>query len=320
MQTPAFWSKKTLLSHALRPAGLITHVAGTLRRNLREPVKVGIPVVCVGNAVVGGSGKTPITIAIGQYLLSQGKKVHFLCYGYRGELTEHNVLKVEGHHTYHDVGDEAILLSKTAPTWAGRNRAHAAQLAEAAGADVLVMDDGFQYPGLHATHRILVFDGGYGIGNGFIMPAGPLRESVTSALRRAHYVIVLGEDRTGISATLKKQARVLNAQAQPTIKTLKGQKIVAFAGIGRPSKFFATIERLGGEIVSTHSFPDHHFYDHGELRKIVDEAEKTGAQIYTTTKDAVKIPSDMAKKITVMDIHVVFEDDRALAKILKPIV
>jgi len=318
LKTPDFWRYDSTISKLLSPLGAVYDGLGVLRRVVRQKHKVAVPVVCVGNAVVGGSGKTPVTLAIGEYLKSKGKNVHFLCYGYKGDLTQHNAVKVEPHYTYHDVGDEAKMLAKVAPTWAGKDRYQAAQLAIKNGAEVLVMDDGFQYPKLYRDVLLLVVDGGFGVGNGRVFPAGPLRENFERAIGRCDHVLLVGEDRTGLESSLA-QKPLTKVDIQPKVKSLKGKKVVAFAGIGRPEKFFNTLNRLGAEVVETHAFADHHFYTNDELRLILDHAKKQEAEVYTTTKDAVKITPDILRKMTVLDIEPVFESADSLDKILKPV-
>jgi tetraacyldisaccharide 4'-kinase len=208
------------------------------------------------------------------------------------------------------VGDEALLLARAAPTWVARDRVAAGRAAIAAGADILVMDDGFQNPRLAYDLALLVIDGGYGFGNGRVMPAGPLREPVTEGLGRADAVVLMGDDSLGTGALLGTRKPVLRARLAPAVGAdrLAGRRVVAFAGIGRPKKFFATLRSLGAEVVEARAFSDHHPYRPTEIEAILAHAEAADAVPVTTEKDAVRLPAAARARIDVLAVTVAWDD------------
>jgi tetraacyldisaccharide 4'-kinase len=295
MQAPDFWRTGGPLAAALSPLGCLWAVAGRLRLWLGKAEAAGVPVVCIGNAVAGGAGKTPVALAVAAELMRAGRKPHFLSRGYGGSLT--GPVRVDPDvHGAREVGDEPLLLAALAPTWVARDRIAGAKAAAAAGAGTIVMDDGLQNTALRKDMSLLVVDGGYGFGNGRVMPAGPLREPVAEVLRRVAAVVVVGEDRTGVGSAVGHTLPVLSARFVPLPDggTVSGRRVVAFAGIGRPQKFFETLAGMGCELVSEMSFPDHHDYSEDEVMRLVEEAAAAGAVPVTTEKDAVRLP-DLAR-------------------------
>ncbi|MGD9650524.1 MAG: tetraacyldisaccharide 4'-kinase [Dongiaceae bacterium] len=318
MRAPEFWDKNCAAAVTFAPLGWIYGALGRLRRALATPYRAGVPVICIGNVVAGGAGKTPVALAVAKYLQAKGRIVHFLSYGYGG-LEEGPLLVDPLRHSAVDVGDEALLLARQAPAWIGHDRKAAARLAVEDGAEILIMDDGFQYPFLYKDISILVVDGQYGLGNGYLIPAGPLRERLKDALLRAAAVIRMGEDSSGIDAKLGGAKKIWEAKLMaPEIerKRWQGKKVVAFAAIGRPAKFFATLKNLGAEIIATHAFPDHHLFATWELPLILDQARKNGAVAVTTQKDAVRIDPLLRQQIEILPVDAVFTDDKALDQIL----
>jgi len=284
-----------------------------------------VPVLCVGNAVAGGAGKTPVALDIGTRLKARGIEAHFLSRGYGGAAA--GPLRVDiNRHTYRDVGDEALLLAKVAPTWVGRQRAAAARAAVAAGAGALVIDDGYQNPALAKDVSLLVVDGGYGFGNGRVMPAGPLREPVAEALGRAHAAILMGVDTAdGIGQIARgggASLPVLAAHTRPgpEAQALAGKPVVAFAGIGRPQKFFATLDAAGAEVEAALPFPDHHPYAARDVARLEQLAEAHGAALVTTAKDTVRLPEALRASVTVLTITLEWEDETAIEAVLDTLV
>ena len=264
MRAPEFWAKGGLPSLALAPLGWLWAAAAGLRGALVTPVRAAVPVICVGNLTVGGAGKTPVAESIAAMLPG----AHFLSRGYGG--SEKGPLRVDPHrHRHAQVGDEPLLLAEVAPCWVARNRAAGARAAVAAGASCLVMDDGYQHPGLFKDVSLLVVDGHSGFGCGRCVPAGPLREPIGRGLKRATAVVILGEDRHGIERRVA-PLPVLRAWLEPEAEaqTLTGRPVVAFAGIGRPTKFFHTLEKLGADIVEGYAFPDHYPYHPAEIGEL----------------------------------------------------
>lgn len=308
MKTPEFWKEKNLLSESLAPLGCLYAGATFLRFKLSMPYKASKPVICVGNLTAGGTGKTPVSLSIAKMLKDAGKNPFFLSRGYGGTI--HNVIVNKMVHTPAQVGDEPLLLSECAPVAVNPDRAAGAKLAIAHGADCLVMDDGFQNPGLHKDLSFLVFDGAYGIGNGYALPAGPLRENFEQGIKRAQAVIILGEDKTGIAAKVKLPVFYGKITEEKPLR--ENRDILAFAGIGHPEKFYASLEKCGFNLAETHNFPDHHPYTVKELQKLIDLAAKKKLDLYTTSKDYVKIPFSLQKHFHVLNISVSWEEHNAL--------
>ncbi|HTZ81473.1 MAG TPA: tetraacyldisaccharide 4'-kinase [Stellaceae bacterium] len=316
---PEFWHRRGVLPALLAPLGWVYAAAGAARRASVQPWRAPVPVVCVGNLVVGGAGKTPVAISLARRLAALGERPHLLTRGYGGKLSGPLRIKPERHH-YRDVGDEALLLATAAPTWLARDRVRGARHAVRLGASVLVLDDGFQNPSLVQDLKLVVVDGGYGFGNGCVMPAGPLRELVCTGLRRADAVVLLGPDRAGIADRLGSKP-VLRGRLVPRAGApyLAGERVVAFAGIGRPRKFFDFLGTLGAEVVKQHPFPDHHPYREDEIATLNRAAAEAKARLVTTEKDLIRVPLAFRRDILTVPIEVVWEDpaavDLALARV-----
>ena len=321
MRAPDFWTDDGALATLLAPLGTGYDLAGRLRRALAHPASVGIPVVCVGNLVAGGAGKTPVAIALIEALGARGCKVQCLTRGYGGRVSgPHRVDPARD--TAAQVGDEALLLARAAPTWVARDRAAGARAAATAGAEVIVMDDGFQNPSLAKDLSLVVIDGAYGFGNGRVMPAGPLRETVPGGLARAEAVVVLGPERRDLGARLDARPdggpALLTARLapRPGSERLAGRMVLAFAGIGRPEKFFATLADLGAKVVETRTFPDHHAYAPAEIESLRARAAALDACAVTTEKDAVRLSSELREGIEVLAVAVEWREPEALDALL----
>ncbi len=280
-------------------------------------MRVGIPVVCAGNLVAGGAGKTPTVLALGALLKAQGDTPHFLTRGYGGELK--GPVQVDpSQHTAVDVGDEALLLAAQGPTWVSHDRVAGARSAEAAGATVIVMDDGFQNPKLAKDLSFIVIDGGYGFGNGRLMPAGPLREQLADGFARAQAVVLIGEDRHGVAMLLDGKLPILGARLEPdeSARRLAGRTVLAFAGIARPAKFYDTLRRLGCNIALSQDFPDHHPYTPDEIMALCESASSFGALPVTTEKDLVRFPPEARGMVETVRVRLVWDNQAAVAALL----
>lgn len=290
MKSPRFWWKKPgLASILLAPLGAI-YGAITAARLARTGTRVGIPVICVGNPTVGGAGKTPTALAIARLLLAVGEKPAFLTRGYGGKLA--GPVMVTAAHRAVEVGDEPLLLARLAPTIVARNRVAGARLAKAKGASVIVMDDGFQNPSLAKDLSILVVDGARGLGNGQVFPAGPLRAPLGPQLARASALLVVGAGPGGEDLPMIPTVPIFHAALEPddtSVAALKGTKVLAFAGIGDPEKFFATLDRAGIEAQSWRRFADHHAYDFSDAASLLAEAKRLSLQLVTTEKDRARL-------------------------------
>jgi tetraacyldisaccharide 4'-kinase len=280
-------------------------------------------VICIGNLVAGGTGKTPVALAVTSLLTAGGLDAHIVTRGYGGRLA--GPVRVNPHH--HDaaaVGDEALLLAARAPCWVARDRAAGVRAAVATGADVVLFDDGFQNPTVVKTLSLLVVDAAYGFGNGQVIPMGPLRESLTRGLARADGVVLLGAgaDTARVSAPeMGTRLPVLRAMLEPVSgQGLKGARLLAFAGIGRPEKFFASLRSLGAVLVGTRAFPDHYRYRDGQIEKLRQHAEQAQARLVTTAKDIVRISPARRAGIEVLNVEIRWLDRDAIAGLIRPVV
>jgi tetraacyldisaccharide 4'-kinase len=274
--------------------------------------------VCVGNFVAGGAGKTPVALAIADWYLTKGLSPHFLTRGYGGRLVGPLQVDLQTHGAA-DVGDEALLLARKAPTWISRARPAGAKAAIASGADLVIMDDGFQNPGLYKDLSMVVVDGGYCIGNGRVIPAGPLREFLKDGLLRADAMVILGQNR---AFELTANMPIIDASLVPDATSLlpDSRPIVAFAGIGRPQKFFNTLSEMGFEIAVAKTFLDHHPYSDREISALKLLALENGARLVTTEKDFVRLDPANAEGIEVVRITVEWGDAAVINRILSTVI
>ncbi len=309
MRAPGFWyAPSGIWARLLSPLGAVT-AAVTRARVRQRGVRVGVPVICVGNLTAGGAGKTPTVIAVAGRLAARGIAVHVVSRGHGGRLR--GPVRVDPRrHRASEVGDEPLLLAGFAPTWVARDRAAGARAAVAAGAGAILLDDGFQNPALVKDLSIVVVDGGVGFGNGFCIPAGPLREPVAAGLARADLVLVIGEG--DVDLPVPRPVLRGTLVARDIGIDWRGQRVVAFAGIGRPEKFFATLRDLGATLIGAHSFPDHAPYPPVILRRMAAEAVAAGALLVTTDKDAVRLPAFFRGQAIPLPVTLEISGDAAL--------
>jgi tetraacyldisaccharide 4'-kinase len=318
---PAFWQAGTASPWPalLAPLGGVTAWL-TRRRVARPGWHSPVPVLCCGNVTAGGAGKTTLALDLGQRLCARGAKMHFLTRGHGGSV--HGVLQVDpARHSSALVGDEPLLLAAVAPTWVAADRAAGARVAIAAGAEALLLDDGLQNPSLEKDFSLLVIDGRTGFGNGRLIPAGPLREPIAAGAARCCAAVLIGDDATGALAALPADLPVFHATLVPEGgEQVAGRRVLAFAGIADPTKFFATLAGAGAELVGKRSFPDHHFYGEPILRALLAEAERLNAIAVTTPKDAVRLPAWARPRIVVVGVRLVWHNlpmtEQLLHKIL----
>jgi tetraacyldisaccharide 4'-kinase len=319
MRAPEFWSTPPgVMAGLLTPAGAAWSVAASLRRSITRPYRALVPVICVGNVVAGGSGKTPVVLALSTLLQARGVATHIVTRGYGGRLP--GPVRVDPVvHDATEVGDEALLLAAKAPSWVARNRAAGIRAAINADAHLALLDDGFQNPTVAKDLSLLVIDGDYAFGNNHVIPAGPLREPVAAALRRADAIVLIG----GAPApAIRTQTRrpILRATIEPVDPLpWHGKRVVAFAGIGRPTKFFATLQSAGAALVQTFPFPDHHRFAEHEIAALRREAERADATLVTTAKDWVRLPPEWRNGIELLSVELRWHDRDALDAVLAPV-
>ena len=312
MKAPAFWyGTGSLAATVLAPIGAVYGWAGRRRRRRSTPFVAPIPVMCVGNLVAGGSGKTPIALDLLQRLRAGGHNVHAISRGYRGSLPRAGTppIAVDPQaHTAAEVGDEPLLLAAVAPTWVCRDRPAAARAAAAAGAGAVILDDGFQNPWLHYDLSVLAIDGRRGLGNGHLIPAGPLRERVQDGLDRADAVVIVGEDRHDLSdwlaGTFPGPVFASSLEPDAASQNLAGRRFVAFAGIADPDRFFDSVRRIGGLVVDQVAFQDHHDFSSDDLAGLVTRARLNEATLITTAKDHVRLPPQYRSTVSTLPVRV----------------
>lgn len=321
---PFWWNKPDWRAYALSPlSALYGLVAGRLMATARRE-RFDLPVLCVGNFTVGGSGKTPVAISLARQARQMGLAPGFLSRGHGGSFGRPHI--VDAHHdSAKHVGDEPLLLAEYAPVAVTPSRAAGAKLLVEQGCDFLIMDDGFQSAHIHIDYALLVVDARYGVGNGHVIPGGPLRAPLLTQLRFADAVLKMGEG-TAADHIVRKASRagkpVYEAVVRPRNElAFAGRRFLAFAGIGHPDKFFDTLKRAGGIVEMTRSFGDHHVYAEDELNDLVAAARAEGLELVTTAKDAARLrhgaPQAFLDQLEVLEIDAVFELDRAPGRIIE---
>lgn len=323
-RTPEFWYRDSqgtapLVEHALGLFAPLYQFGHRINFSyLQKPYKAKIPIICVGGAVAGGSGKTPVCISLMRFVLDHGlaKKPAFMMRGYGGSEQE-GVIESSAGAIVEQYGDEALLLSEIAPVIVSKNRAVAAQNAASQGYDLLMLDDGLQNNTLHKDLTFLVVDGAVGFGNGRTLPAGPLREPVADAARKADIVVMLGEDRRNVRDIYFNKTKVLQAFSD-SIYEGDDKEVFAFAGIGRPQKFFGALEAQGLTLVDTQKFADHHIYSASEISKLKKKAEAMDAALVTTQKDMVRLKSaGLDDGVEEVGQTLRWDDEKAVLALLK---
>jgi tetraacyldisaccharide 4'-kinase len=327
MRAPAFYYRRPgLASFILLPFGL-AYGAVAAARMKRPGARVGVPVICVGNPTLGGAGKTPTALAVARILAAIGETPAFLSRGYGG-ADAGPVLVDTGEHAANHVGDEPILLSAAFPTVVAHDRVAGARLAAGYGASTIVMDDGFQNPALAKDVSFLVVDAASGIGNGDVFPGGPLRAPLYAQLSLAHALVRVG---TGNAADfVEGQAKagglpVFSARLVPdaeAVRELKGKKLLAFAGIGRPEKFFETLKTIGADVEMARGYADHHHYSAREARELLEIGKTRGLALVTTEKDRARMRGDRAlaeleTSARVLPVRLEFDNEAAVQNLLE---
>lgn len=320
MKAPQFWypknsnEEKRWLEILLLPLSFIYWCLYALRQTLSAPHKVSIPVICVGNAVAGGGGKTPAAIFLSKFIKSEGlfKNPVILSRGYGGRIKTPTLVNLES-HTAKEVGDEPLLMARSQAVIIAKSKTKGSDYAVQAGYDCIIMDDGYQNPSLYKDINILLIDR-RGFGNKKMIPAGPLRQPTKSALSKADMVFVRDNDFS--------EGNVPLIQTEYTVSnsTTKTKKVVGFAGTADPAHFKDTLAEKGYEIAAFHPFPDHHIYTKDELHQLNAEATAMNAQLVTTEKDYVRIPQDWQKQVASIGIELILKDHEAFKQSFKELI
>ncbi len=302
-----FWRKKTFINYLLLPLSLLWIVGSQLRK-LKSSYKSKAFVVCLGNINLGGSGKTPSAIFIGNELSKKGFKVAFLTKGYGG-FAKQAWVKQNQNPLY--VGDEPLLLAKHLPTLVSKNMIDGLKILEADGFDIIITDDGFQNPTFKKDFNLLIVNGDYGFGNKLIFPAGPLRERISGGFKKADSVFLLEKSNIDIKHLAEKYSLNMfegKYEPQEDIPVKTGDKVLAFCGIGIPDKFKKTLEHQGIVIEKFVAFKDHHFYSKSDMKYLIKKAKSKNLSILTTEKDYIKIPLQYKAKILSFNINLVLQN------------
>jgi tetraacyldisaccharide 4'-kinase len=326
MREPRFWhGAPSLHSDLLRPLAVLYGVIAA-RRMQRGGLDAGVPVICVGNYHVGGAGKTPTVLALAKLLRGLGETPVVLSRGYGGKL--HGPVKVDpARHAAADVGDEPLMLAATLPVVVSRQRADGVPLARSLAATVILLDDGFQSPAVAKDASLIVIDGHRGLGNGQVFPAGPLRAPLPPQLARTDALIIVGNGTAadGAAAEIAAQDKpVLRANLAPnqaSVAALRGKRVLAFAGIGDPARFFGTLQASGVDVVRSRAFADHHAFARSEIDSLIAEAASDALTLVTTEKDLARLRvagglPDWAKAIVPFAVTLEFADLAGLRKFI----
>lgn len=307
---PWFWRERSLAasaaSWALAPTALLYEAGQNLRRAATRPVRLSTPVICIGNATLGGVGKTPFALLLQTLLAQQDLTTHFLSRGYGGALE--GPVRVGADHSSADVGDEPLLLARAAPTFIARNRLKGARAA-AAGADIIIMDDGFQNPTIDAPCAFLLVNAADPSGNGRVFPAGPLRERLAQAARRADALVLVGD---GPAPTVGRDLPIFR-MSTTIAPSIEPQPVLAFCGIGRPERFFGDLARAGFSLVDAVAFPDHHAFSDHEIARLKANARRSNARLITTEKDLVRLRGEARDGVAVAALKASVDDAEAVA-------
>lgn len=296
LEPPSWWygtrPADRLKAGLLAPVGWLYGAIAEARFAITRPYRSALPVICIGNFTLGGAGKTPLAIEVARFVQGQGRKLGFLTRGYGGSIAGPHQVD-PNKDTASEVGDEALLLARVAPTFVARDRAAGAQAIERTDANIIIMDDGFQNPTLAKDLSIIAIDASTGFGNGWIFPAGPLRAPLGAQMQRASAIVRIGD--TNPAAPIDGTLEVITAHIAPSVDTtwLLETPIIAFCGIGRPVKFFQTLEKLGAHIIARHPFPDHHMFSAADASELLSETVNKKAALVTTEKDWVRIPTSI---------------------------
>jgi tetraacyldisaccharide 4'-kinase len=313
MKAPQFWYEpNTWKAKFLYPLGYFYNLLTLLRGKLAKPQSYSCLTICIGNLNVGGTGKTPTTIALAQHFLKKGLQVHVVSRGYKGKFQGTFLVDPQKHKS-DEVGDEPLLMSEFTSVWVSNKRKNGIAAAENAGAQIVLLDDGFQDPSFHKDFSLIVVDGEKGFGNKKCMPAGPLRENIVQGFKRADALVIVGQ-RIYKFDTFPTHLKIIHSKLKPieTGMNWKEGKYLAFAGIADPSKFFKTLRSLGANLIDCVALSDHQKLDGQVLKRLERKANSAHAQLVTTEKDAVRLSNTYRKKVLSLPVRIEFDDKNEL--------
>tara|TARA_X000000368_G_C23051510_1_gene721630 strand:- start:285 stop:1247 length:963 start_codon:yes stop_codon:yes gene_type:complete len=315
IKAPKFWYKEniSIFSIVLLPLNILWIFGGLVKKLISKKRKVSIPVISIGSAIIGGSGKTPTVLFICDLLKKIGLDAHIVSKGYGGYYSL--AKKVTKELTYQEVGDEALMMSSYHTTWVAKNKYQGCRMAEKDGADVVVLDDGLQNSSILKNFSIYVFDGIQKFGNKFLVPAGPLRENVKKALSKCSIVFQINEDE--VMNEFKDKFQCFAKYKLEEKHHLLDKNIIAFAGLGFNKKFFDQLKSYGFKVIKTVDFPDHHKYSVEDIYSLLDIANTIDAHLLTTEKDHIRIPKDFKKSINFIKGRIELESEDDLIQQLK---
>ena len=312
IKTPHFWTELSWQSVILFPVSYIWRFGHYAQQKILNTKETEIPVICVGNLTVGGSGKTPVVITLCRFLSGIGKSTSILTRGFGGKEKGPIFVSTNLHQSL-DVGDEPLMMAHSLDVCVSRNRPLGANhILDKKKYDCIVMDDGLQNPILKKDLNIAVFDGKFGIGNGFLLPAGPMRQKLEVGIQNIDLVIFNGKDETGLGQKIPPHIPIFTGELQPDeeiVEKMKNRRVYGFAGIGNPSRFFKTLNNIGADLVGEAHFADHHPYTDADLTQLYEEAMQSGAELVTTQKDWMRLPSDWRDRVLTVPVRIHFSAD-----------
>lgn len=312
IKTPHFWTELSWKSVILFPVSYIWRFGHYAQQKILNTKETEIPVICVGNLTVGGSGKTPVVITLCRFLSGIGKSTSILTRGFGGKEKGPIFVSTNLHQSL-DVGDEPLMMAHSLDVCVSRNRPLGANhILDKKKYDCIVMDDGLQNPTLKKDLNIAVFDGKFGIGNGFLLPAGPMRQKLEVGIQNIDLVIFNGKDETGLGQKIPPHIPIFTGELQPDeeiVEKMKNRRVYGFAGIGNPSRFFKTLNNIGADLVGEAHFADHHPYTDADLTQLYEEAMQSGAELVTTQKDWMRLPTDWRDRVLTVPVRIHFSAD-----------
>ena len=312
IKTPHFWTELSWQSVILFPVSYIWRFGHYAQQKILNTKETEIPVICVGNLTVGGSGKTPVVITLCRFLSGIGKSTSILTRGFGGKEKGPIFVSTNLHESL-DVGDEPLMMAHSLDVCVSRNRPLGANhILDKKKYDCIVMDDGLQNPTLKKDLNIAVFDGKFGIGNGFLLPAGPMRQKLEVGIQNIDLVIFNGKDETGLGQKIPPHIPIFTGELQPDeeiVEKMKNRRVYGFAGIGNPSRFFKTLNNIGTDLVGEAQFADHHPYTDADLTQLYEEAMQSGAELVTTQKDWMRLPTDWRDRVLTVPVRIHFSAD-----------